>query len=194
LSRFVEGISSEERSDLDNKLIQYILLQHKVLTQLPPYSIDKVALTRYTPVLVIDDSLVDREINMTLLKEAGFNKILGAKEGQEALLTMKEYHKNGMPIGLVLCDWNMPNMSGIEFLKVVRRDQDFWSTPVYLVTSNHDKAHILTAVKSGVTGYIVKPISYQGIISKLAHFLPKERPQPETQTEPEPEPEKKAAN
>jgi len=173
--RHGEDVSEELRQELDQQVVHYITLNNKLIAQVPNNTFDGIALSRFTPILVIDDSLIDRDINSTLLKELGFSKVLEAKEGQEALALMSEYHKNGMPIGLVMCDWNMPNMSGIEFIKLVRRDKVLWNTPIFLVTANHDKAHIITAVKAGTSGYIVKPVSFKGLQNKFAPYLPVEK-------------------
>ena len=172
IQRYSEDIDEQERIKLDQQLIQYVNLSTKIVSQLPHGTIKDVALSKSTPVLVVDDSLIDREINTTLLKELGFIEILEAKEGQEALAVMAEQQKSEMPVGLVMCDWNMPNMSGIEFMKLVRRDKNLWNTVVFLVTANHDKAHIITALKAGISGYIVKPVAFKGLQEKFAPYLP----------------------
>ena len=170
--RFVKGLDDKKRLELDQKLTQYVTLSHKLVAQVPNGSVKDVALSNVTPVLVIDDSLIDREINTNFLKELGFSKILEAKEGQEGLAIMSEYQQKGMPIGLVMCDWNMPGMSGIEFTKTVRRDKELWNTPIYFVTANHDKAHIITALKAGISGYLVKPIALKALNDKFKAYLP----------------------
>lgn len=171
--RFVKGIEDNQRLALDQKLTQYVTLSHKLVAQVPNGSVKGVALSDLTPVLVVDDSLIDREININFLKELGFNQILEAKEGQEGLAVMSEYHKKGTPVGLVMCDWNMPGMSGIEFTKTVRRDKELWNTPIYFVTANHDKAHIITALKAGISGYLVKPIALKALSDKFKAYLPR---------------------
>lgn len=171
--RFVKDIDDQKRLELDQKLTQYVTLSHKLVSQVPNGSIKDIGLSNLTPVLVVDDSLIDREININFLKELGFNKILEAKEGQEALALMSDYHNKGMPIGLVMCDWNMPGMSGIEFTKTVRRDKALWNAPIYFVTANHDKAHIITALKAGISGYLVKPIALKPLSDKFRAYLPK---------------------
>lgn len=171
--RFVKGIDDKTRLELDQKLTQYVTLSHKLVAQVPHNTIKGVALANTTPVLVVDDSLIDREINTSALKELGFENVLEAKEGQEALAIMSKQQSEGVPIGLVMCDWNMPNMSGIEFTKTVRRDQNLWNTPIYFVTANHDKAHIITALKAGISGYIVKPVAFKALQTKFASYSPK---------------------
>lgn len=171
--RFVKGIDESKRLELDQKLTQYVTLSHKLVSAVPNGTIKEIALANTSPVLVVEDSLIDREINTTALKELGFDNILEAKEGQEALAIMSDQHKSGVPIGLVMCDWNMPNMSGIEFTKTVRRDKNLWNTPIYFVTANHDKAHIITALKAGISGYIVKPVAFKALQTKFAAYAPK---------------------
>lgn len=167
-----DDIPDKEIAKQQQIYAQLIALNTKLVNQCPPGTFEDISLNADTPVLVIEDSLVDRDINMTLLKELGFNNVIGAKEGQEALVTMSKLQQNAEPVGLVLCDWNMPNMSGIDFLKIVRSDKNFWATPVFLVTSNHDRAHIITALKAGVSGYVVKPVAFDSIKRKLSPYIP----------------------
>lgn len=192
ISRDIEAlhdinVSQEDKKTLEPKIIQSISIYQKIVNVLPPDTCKNVPLKPYTPVLVIEDSIVDREMNKGLLEQLGFTHVLQAKEGQEGLAIMKKQAKDGMPVGLVLCDWNMPNMSGIEFLKVIRKDKEFYLTPVYLVTGNHDKAHIITSIKSGVTGYVVKPVSVEGLQSKIKAYLPKTAAKQEVTPAPAPE-------
>ena len=181
--RFVKGVDGNKRLELDQKLTQYVTLSHKLVSAVPNGTIKEVALANTSPVLVVDDSLIDREINVTALKELGFDNVLEAKEGQEALAIMSEQHKSGIPVGLVMCDWNMPNMSGIEFTKTVRRDRNLWNTPIYFVTANHDKAHIITALKAGISGYIVKPVAFKALQTKFAAYAPKREAAAEVKAE-----------
>lgn len=165
-------LDASSKHKYENKLIAAVSTYHKTMLNLPAGSVSFLPLKTYTPILVVEDSLVERQLHAKMLSELGFTKVLQAKEGQEALAIMKQQHSNDRPVGLVLCDWNMPNMSGIELLKIVRKSREFYLTPVFFVTGNSGKAHIVASIKSGVTGYLVKPITIESIKAKLKHYLP----------------------
>jgi len=115
-----------------------------------------------TKVLVVDDMLTMRRIVTKILKEMGFTDISEAIDGQDAW----EKTKTG-GYGLIISDWNMPNCSGLEFLKRVRADQQLAKTPFLLVTAEAEQQQVVDAIKSGVDQYIVKPFTPQGLKSKL---------------------------
>ena len=169
-----EAISEEEKLSLEQTFIQAMAINNKLLNVVPDAAVDGPPITAISPVMVVDDSVVERELNVNLLWELGYSHVVAAKEGEEALALLKQYASKRNPFRLVLCDWNMPKMSGLDFLKFVRKDKKLWQTPVYLVTANHDKSHIITALKAGVSGYIVKPVSLQGIKDKIKRYLPED--------------------
>ncbi len=113
-------------------------------------------------VLVVDDFSTMRRILKNILKELGFANISEADNGKNAL---KELKKN--EYGLVLCDWNMPEMSGLELLAAVRGDETLKGTPFVMVTAEAQKENILEAVKAGVSSYVVKPFTAETIGGKL---------------------------
>jgi two-component system chemotaxis response regulator CheY len=115
-----------------------------------------------TKVLVVDDMLTMRRIVTKILKELGFTDISEAIDGQDAW----EKSKTG-GYGLIISDWNMPNCSGLEFLKRVRADQELAKTPFLLVTAEAEQQNVVEAIKCGVDQYIVKPFTPQGLKSKL---------------------------
>jgi two-component system chemotaxis response regulator CheY len=115
-----------------------------------------------TKVLVVDDMLTMRKIVIKILKELGFSDISEAQDGQEAW----EKTKNG-EFGLIVSDWNMPNCTGLEFLKRVRADQKLSKTPFILVTAEAEGHQVAEAIKSGVDQYVVKPFSRDSLKAKL---------------------------
>jgi two-component system chemotaxis response regulator CheY len=115
-----------------------------------------------TKVLVVDDMLTMRKIVTKILKELGFSDITEAADGQEA---WTKTQTGGF--GLIISDWNMPNCSGLEFLKRVRADQKLAKTPFLLVTAEAEQQQVVEAIKSGVDQYIVKPFTPDGLKSKL---------------------------
>ena len=105
-------------------------------------------------VLVVDDSAVMRQIIKKNLKELGFGELSEAENGAAGLKKAGEE-----PVDLIVSDWNMPNMTGLEFLKAVRADAGLKGIAFIMVTSEADKEKIMEAVKAGVNQYIVKPFN-----------------------------------
>ena len=105
-------------------------------------------------VLVVDDSAVMRQIIKKNLKELGFSELSEAENGAAGLKKAGEE-----PVDLIVSDWNMPNMTGLEFLKAVRADASLKGIAFIMVTSEADKEKIMEAVKAGVNQYIVKPFN-----------------------------------
>ncbi len=113
-------------------------------------------------VLVVDDSSVMRQIIKKTLKELGFGDITDAEDGSVGLKKLTD-----APVDLVVSDWNMPKMTGIEFLKAIRSDDKLKSTAFLMVTSEADKEKIMEAVQAGVSQYIVKPFNANQLEEKV---------------------------
>ena len=114
-------------------------------------------------ILVVDDFPTMRRIVKTLLKQNGFNNFTEAEDGQHAYKTLQEHGD----FEFIVSDWNMPNMTGLEFLKAVRADAKFKHLPFLMVTAEAEKENIIEAVKAGVSNYIVKPFTGQALKDKL---------------------------
>ena len=113
-------------------------------------------------VLVVDDFATMRRIVKNVLKQIGFTNISEANDGKTALKAL-----NGEKFDLILCDWNMPEMSGLEVLKQMKSDDALKDIPFVMVTAEAQKDHIIEAVKAGVNSYIVKPFTAETIGEKL---------------------------
>ncbi len=113
-------------------------------------------------VLVVDDSAVMRQIIKKNLKELGFSELSEAEDGAAGLKKAGEE-----PVDLIVSDWNMPNMTGLEFLKAVRADDKLKGTNFIMVTSEADKEKIMEAVQAGVNQYIVKPFNAMQLEEKI---------------------------
>jgi len=113
-------------------------------------------------VLVVDDFATMRRILKNILKQIGFTKISEADDGKSALNMLKK-----QKFDLLLCDWNMPGMSGLELLNEVRSDNELKDTPFVMVTAEAQKDNILAAVQAGVSNYVVKPFTAETISEKL---------------------------
>jgi two-component system chemotaxis response regulator CheY len=113
-------------------------------------------------VLVVDDFATMRRILRNILKQIGFTNISEADDGKTALKELKKEK-----FDLVLCDWNMPEMTGIDLLNTVKSDEQLKQIPFVMVTAEAQKENIVEAVKAGVNNYIVKPFTAETVNEKL---------------------------
>jgi two-component system chemotaxis response regulator CheY len=120
-------------------------------------------------VMVVDDSSVMRQIIKNNLKQLGFEfaNLLDAEDGEEALKKINEDE-----VDLVISDWNMPKMTGIDFLKAIRADGSLKELPFLMITSEADKEKIMQAVQAGVNQYIVKPFNANQLDEKIKEIFP----------------------
>ncbi len=119
-------------------------------------------------VLVVDDFATMRRILKNVLKEIGFTKIVEADDGSTALAVLKKDE-----VGLIVSDWNMPEVSGLELLKAVRSDESTKDVPFLMVTAEGQKDSVVQAVQAGVNNYIVKPFTADTIKEKLEQIFEK---------------------
>lgn len=113
-------------------------------------------------ILVVDDFSTMRRIIKNLLRDLGFNNTDEADDGTTALPKLQSGN-----FDLLITDWNMPGMQGIDLLKAVRADPKLSSMPVMMVTAEQKKEQIIEAAKAGVNGYIVKPFTAATLKEKL---------------------------
>lgn len=117
-----------------------------------------------TPVLIVDQMLTMRKLLAESCKEIGFTNITDAADGVLAWQALQDAKP---PIGLIISDWNMPNCSGLDLLKRVRAESRFSKLPFLMVTAEAEQHQILTAIKAGVSNYVIKPFTTDGIKEKL---------------------------
>jgi two-component system chemotaxis response regulator CheY len=110
--------------------------------------------------LVVDDSAVMRKVLIGALSRAGITKVDQAADGVEAVEAA-----TGMDYNVILMDWNMPNMLGIDALKTIRANGK--STPVIMVTTEAEKRRVVEAIQAGAQNYVVKPFTPEGIVEKI---------------------------
>jgi len=113
-------------------------------------------------VLVVEDTESMRRIIKSVLKGFGYKDIQEAADGKEGLARLRtgEY-------GLVIADWNMPEMTGIDMLRAIRQDSALSELPVVIVTARGDEKHIQEALDAGGSGYIVKPFTQEALADRL---------------------------
>ncbi|MEE3625889.1 response regulator [Nitrospirillum sp. BR 11752] len=119
-----------------------------------------------TPVLVVDDYATMRRIVRNLLTQIGFTQIEEAADGAEALGKLR-----GSNVGLVISDWNMEPMTGLQLLKEVRADVRLKGTPFIMVTAESKTENVVAAKEAGVNNYIVKPFNAETLKKKIESVL-----------------------
>lgn len=113
-------------------------------------------------VLVVDDSSTMRRIITNTLKEIGLKNLVTADDGDQAWSQLQKDN-----VDLILSDHKMPNMSGEEFLKLVRGSEEYKDVPFIMITAESFQENVMAAVKLGVSNYIVKPFSAKQLLEKI---------------------------
>ena len=117
-------------------------------------------------VLIVDDFATMRKVVRNLLKQVGYEDIVEAEDGVMALKALKS-----QKIDVIVSDWNMPNMTGLELLKAVRTDEELAKIPFLMVTAEALQENVIAAVKAGVSNYIVKPFTAETLNEKIVKIL-----------------------
>lgn len=112
-------------------------------------------------VLVVDDSKATRSIIKRMLAEG--RDVTEADSAEEALVLLAEAD----PIDVILVDWHMPGMSGVDFIREVRRHAAYDAIRLLMVTSESDVRSVLEALQAGADEYIMKPFSKEGLLEKM---------------------------
>jgi two-component system, chemotaxis family, chemotaxis protein CheY len=115
--------------------------------------------------LVVDDSATMRRIIVNSLQRIGFTEYVEAGDGEEALQRFDD------SISCIISDWNMPNMTGIDFVRELRARPDGGSVPVIMITTRSVREDIIDAAQAGVNNYIVKPFTPQVLREKIEHVV-----------------------
>jgi two-component system, chemotaxis family, chemotaxis protein CheY len=112
--------------------------------------------------LVVDDSRLMRVILVKSLQELGF-EVSEAGNGQEAIDCLEK----GPEFKIVLCDWNMPVMNGLDLVRSVRSNERFQSVSICMVTTENDVVQLDQALEAGANGYVMKPFTKEAIQQKV---------------------------
>jgi two-component system chemotaxis response regulator CheY len=117
-------------------------------------------------ILLVEDQSESRALLRNMLSELGISQVFDASDGRQAL----SFLDNAFDfVDVVVCDWNMPNMSGVELLRQLRTVNT--DTPFLMVTGRADMASVMEAKSSGVNGYIRKPFSLSQLEAKLTILM-----------------------
>lgn len=120
-------------------------------------------------ILLVDDDLIEVMKLKRVVASLQLNhKIIDAENGEEALriLEKKEYNPD-----IILLDLNMPKLNGIEFVSVLKKNEDFKCIPTVILTTSNNNKDILKCCEIGVAGYVIKPLKYEDYVSKIEKLL-----------------------
>lgn len=117
-------------------------------------------------ILIVDDLSSMRKMTRNILRALGHKNVLEAANGEAALKVLKRE-----PVDLVLTDWNMPVMNGLDFLKAIRADEKLKKLPVLMMTAEVTEQNVIDAVKAGITSYIIKPFTPAVLARKVNAIL-----------------------
>jgi two-component system chemotaxis response regulator CheY len=116
--------------------------------------------------LVVDDSSTMRRIIKNSLKAIGYDDVVDAENGQGALARLESEK-----VDLVITDWNMPVMNGLELVIAMRASPTLKQMPILMVTTVAEKEEILKAMQAGVSNYVVKPFDAATLKKKIDQIL-----------------------
>ena len=129
-----------------------------------------------TRILVVDDMVSLRDLLKAYLRRLGYRQISDAFDGRDAYQAMISAKAQGLSFDLVISDWNMPNLNGLEFLKLVRAVPDWKALPFIMLTTESEKDKVMDALSAGATNYMVKPVEEQVLKDKLLRVWQKTNP------------------
>jgi two-component system chemotaxis response regulator CheY len=118
-------------------------------------------------ILLVDDSSTMRRIQANTLNSLGYTELVQAEDGSDALKKLAE----NPDVALVLLDWNMPNMNGLDCLKAIKASPTTKAIPVMMVTSEAEKTKIIEAVQAGASNYLVKPFDADSLKAKITALM-----------------------
>jgi two-component system, chemotaxis family, chemotaxis protein CheY len=120
-----------------------------------------------TRILLADDSPPVLMLVQNILSNMGYLQIVRATDGKNALEKLIKSKSQGMAIDLVICDWRMPKMTGIDVLRAIRSDAELAELPFIFLTSLSDMSEVCEAIAAGADNYIVKPVDADVLTKKL---------------------------
>ena len=125
-----------------------------------------MAVDKSTPILVVDDYQTMIRIVRNLLHQLGFDNVDDASDGAAALAKLRQG-----TFGLVISDWMMEPMSGLELLRQVRSDPKLQALPFIMITAENRKERVATAEQAGADGFIVKPFNAEALSARIAAVM-----------------------
>jgi two-component system chemotaxis response regulator CheY len=125
-----------------------------------------MAVDKSTPILVVDDYKTMVRIVRNLLNQLGFDNVDDASDGASALAKLRAKR-----FGLVISDWAMEPMSGLELLQAMRVDPDLKALPFIMITAENRQERVAKATQAGADGYIVKPFNAEALSERIGRVI-----------------------
>ena len=125
-----------------------------------------MAVDKNMKIMIVDDYSTMLRIIRNLLRQLDFNNVDEANNGADALQKLKE-----SPFNLIISDWNMEPMTGLELLKSVRADAKLKHIPFIMITAESKTENVVLAKQAGVSNYIVKPFNAETLKTKMASVI-----------------------
>ncbi|MFD2542786.1 response regulator [Lacinutrix gracilariae] len=120
-------------------------------------------------ILLIEDDMIEiMKLNRTISTLKLDHTIIEANNGEDALQLLEQ--KDNLP-DIILLDLNMPKINGIEFLKILKNDDILRYIPTIILTTSNNQRDLLECYKTGVAGYVIKPLKYEDYVSKIEKLL-----------------------
>ena len=117
-------------------------------------------------ILVVDDVDSMRKVTKSILMVAEYTNVAQANDGVEALELLQDEI-----FDLIICDWEMPNMDGLELLMEIKKNERLKDIPLLMLTSNTEKAKVNVAINAGASDYVIKPIQPSVLLEKIENCL-----------------------
>ena len=117
-------------------------------------------------ILVVDDSLTMRRIVVNALRTQGFEDVIEATDGKDAVAKILSEGAQ-----FVITDWNMPEMNGLDLSRWLRSNRQYENIPILMITTRGNKDDVIEAMKARVNNYIVKPFTPQGLKEKIDQIM-----------------------
>ncbi|WP_055434816.1 response regulator [Lacinutrix algicola] len=126
-------------------------------------------MTKNLKILLIEDDMIEiMKLNRTISTLKLDHKIIEANNGEDALGILEQ--KDNLP-DIILLDLNMPKINGIEFLNILKKDDVLKYIPTIILTTSNNQKDLLECYKTGVAGYVLKPLKYEDYVSKIEKLL-----------------------
>lgn len=119
-------------------------------------------------ILLVDDSATMRKIQRNVLSQMGYEDVVEAENGEHAIHQMKVHD---FAIDLILCDWNMPKMNGIDFVRKIRSVENLRKIPIIMVTTEAEQKKVIEALQAGAKAYVVKPFTPEILKGKIQSII-----------------------
>ena len=117
-------------------------------------------------ILIVEDLLTIRLFLRRTLKKLGYSNVVLAEDGEAALNEVKK-----KSFDLIISDWHMPNMDGLDLFKELNKDKKLWDIPFLLITAEKEREKVIEAVKAGIKEYIVKPVKPESLGDKIKEVV-----------------------